>query len=63
MDGLGRDVIEMLDAPSMHTVSFCGLSKGGMVGQWLGVRAPERASADWCAPISTNQAPSPLVAA
>jgi len=42
MDRLGRDVIEMLDALSISAVSFCGLSKGGMVGQWLGVRAPER---------------------
>lgn len=42
MDQLGRDVIEMLDALSIPAVSFCGLSKGGMVGQWLGVRAPER---------------------
>jgi 3-oxoadipate enol-lactonase len=44
MDRLGRDVIEMLDALSIQTVSFCGLSKGGMVGHWLGVRAPERLS-------------------
>lgn len=42
MDRLGRDVIEMLDALSVSKVLFCGLSKGGMVGQWLGIRAPER---------------------
>lgn len=42
MDRLGRDVIELLDALDIPDVTFCGLSKGGMVGQWLGYRAPER---------------------
>ncbi|MAM39073.1 MAG: 3-oxoadipate enol-lactonase [Sphingobium sp.] len=42
MDRLGRDVIELLDALAIPKVRFCGLSKGGMVGQWLGIRAPER---------------------
>jgi 3-oxoadipate enol-lactonase len=42
MDRLGRDVIELLDALGLAQVAFCGLSKGGMVGQWLGYRAPDR---------------------
>lgn len=42
MDRLGRDAVQLLDALNLETVDFCGLSKGGMVGQWLGVRAPER---------------------
>lgn len=42
MDRLGRDMVELLDALELQTVSFCGLSLGGMVGQWLGIRAPER---------------------
>lgn len=42
MDRLGRDAIELLDILGLDTVHFCGLSKGGMVGQWLGARAPER---------------------
>jgi 3-oxoadipate enol-lactonase len=42
MDRLGRDAIELLDALGVERVTFCGLSKGGMVGQWLGVRAPDR---------------------
>jgi 3-oxoadipate enol-lactonase len=42
MDRLGRDVIELLDALSLERIYFCGVSKGGMVGQWLGIRAPER---------------------
>ena len=42
MDRLGRDAVQLLDALNLEMVDFCGLSKGGMVGQWLGVRAPER---------------------
>ncbi|WP_447725865.1 3-oxoadipate enol-lactonase [Sphingomonas koreensis] len=42
IDRLGCDVIELLDTLEIHQVDFCGLSKGGMVGQWLGWRAPER---------------------
>lgn len=42
IDRLGRDAVELLDALGIYRVRFCGLSKGGMVGQWLGWRAPER---------------------
>ncbi|ASD27202.1 3-oxoadipate enol-lactonase [Brevundimonas diminuta] len=42
LDRLGRDVVELLDALTLERVAFCGLSLGGMVGQWMGVRAPER---------------------
>jgi 3-oxoadipate enol-lactonase len=42
MDRLGRDVIGLLDALGIERVHYCGLSLGGMVGQWLGYRAPER---------------------
>ncbi len=42
MDRLGRDAVQLLDALDLEQVDFCGLSKGGMVGQWLGFRAPER---------------------
>lgn len=42
LDRLGRDVVELLDAIGLERVHFCGLSKGGMVGQWLGARAPDR---------------------
>ena len=38
IDRLGRDVIELLDQLDISTVDFCGLSLGGMVGQWLGIR-------------------------
>ena len=42
LDRLGRDVVEMLDALDLAKVHFCGLSLGGMVGQWMGVHAPDR---------------------
>jgi 3-oxoadipate enol-lactonase len=35
MDQLGRDALAILDAHKAETAHFCGLSKGGMVGQWL----------------------------
>lgn len=44
IDRLGRDVIELLDALEIEQVAFCGLSMGGMVGQWLAIQAPHRVS-------------------
>ena len=32
---LGRDALAILDAHKVDKAHFCGLSKGGMVGQWL----------------------------
>ena len=42
LERLGFDVLELLDQLGLQRVRFCGLSLGGMIGQWLGVRAPER---------------------
>jgi 3-oxoadipate enol-lactonase len=42
MERLGRDVLAVLDALKIDRVNWCGLSMGGMVGQWLGAHAPER---------------------
>lgn len=42
LDRLGRDVIELMDALGVERAHFCGLSLGGFVGQWLGLRAPDR---------------------
>jgi 3-oxoadipate enol-lactonase len=42
VDRIGRDAIELLDALNIDRVHFLGLSLGGMVGQWLGIHAPER---------------------
>src|ERR1700746_2306731 len=42
MERLGRDVLAVLDALGVAKTNWCGLSMGGMVGQWLGAHAPER---------------------
>jgi 3-oxoadipate enol-lactonase len=42
MERLGRDVLAVLDGLGIKTINWCGLSMGGMVGQWLGANAPER---------------------
>jgi 3-oxoadipate enol-lactonase len=42
MEGLGRDALAVLDGLKLERVNWCGLSMGGMVGQWLGAFAPQR---------------------
>lgn len=42
LDRLGRDVVDMLDLLDIEQAHFCGLSLGGMTGQWLAVHAPAR---------------------
>jgi 3-oxoadipate enol-lactonase len=42
IERLARDILDLLDAQRLERVRFCGLSMGGMVGQWLGAHAPER---------------------
>jgi 3-oxoadipate enol-lactonase len=44
IERLGQDVVEILDASGIERARFCGLSMGGMVGQWLGARAPDATS-------------------
>ncbi len=39
MARLGRDVVAVLDALNIAKINWCGLSMGGMVGQWLGANA------------------------
>lgn len=39
---LGRDVLALADALDIAEFSFCGLSMGGAVGQWLGLNAGAR---------------------
>ena len=39
---LGRDVLAIADACGVERFAFCGLSLGGMIGQWLAAHAPER---------------------
>ena len=42
IEGLGRDVVGLLDALQISTAHYCGLSVGGMIGQWLGINASKR---------------------
>lgn len=42
MEMLGRDALAIMDALDLAKVNWCGLSMGGMVGQWLGANAGER---------------------
>jgi 3-oxoadipate enol-lactonase len=42
MERLGRDVLAVLDGLGIEKINWCGLSMGGMVGQWLGANAPNR---------------------
>jgi 3-oxoadipate enol-lactonase len=42
VEDIARALIELLDELGMAQAAFCGLSLGGMVGQWLGAKAPER---------------------
>jgi 3-oxoadipate enol-lactonase len=42
MQHFGRDVLAILDGLGIERVHWCGLSMGGMVGQWLGAHAPHR---------------------
>ncbi|GAA4395009.1 3-oxoadipate enol-lactonase [Nibrella viscosa] len=42
IDRLGQDVIDLLDTLDIRQAYFCGLSMGGLIGQWLGIHHPER---------------------
>jgi 3-oxoadipate enol-lactonase/4-carboxymuconolactone decarboxylase len=57
IERLGRDVLALVEALGISKFAFCGLSLGGMIGQWLGVHAPDRVTAL----VLANT--SPLVAA
>ena len=42
IEQLGRDVLLLLDHVHAPRAYFCGVSMGGVTGQWLGIHAPER---------------------
>jgi 3-oxoadipate enol-lactonase len=42
MEMLGRDAVAVMDGLGLKTVNWCGLSMGGMEGQWLGANAANR---------------------
>jgi len=60
---LAADALAVLDSLHIEKAAFVGLSKGGMVGQWLGAHAPERLTrlvlantAAWMGPAQAWQA-------
>jgi len=42
LDQLGNDVLALADALGIEKFAFCGLSLGGMTGQWIAANAPQR---------------------
>ncbi|MDR6548159.1 3-oxoadipate enol-lactonase/4-carboxymuconolactone decarboxylase [Chryseobacterium rhizosphaerae] len=42
VDLLGIDVIDLLNDLKIDKVAFCGLSMGGLIGQWLSIHHPQR---------------------
>src|SRR5277367_6990159 len=40
--GLAQDVVGLLDALQIPSAHYCGLSIGGLIGQWLGIHAAKR---------------------
>jgi 3-oxoadipate enol-lactonase/4-carboxymuconolactone decarboxylase len=45
IEQLGRDVIGLTDFLGVQNFSFCGISLGGAIGQWLAINAPDRLTA------------------
>lgn len=42
LDQLGQDVVNLLDHLNIKKAEFCGISMGGLTGQWLAINKPER---------------------
>lgn len=42
LNQLGQDVINLLDYLNIDKAFFCGISMGGMTGQWLAIHYPDR---------------------
>jgi len=45
IEQLGADALALVDALGIDRFAFCGLSLGGMIGQWLAAHAPDRLTA------------------
>ncbi|MDO5650755.1 MAG: 3-oxoadipate enol-lactonase [Moraxella sp.] len=42
LDDLGADVLDVLNDVGAERAHFCGISMGGLIGQWLGIHSPKR---------------------
>ncbi len=45
IEQLGRDVLAIADSLRIQKFAFCGLSLGGMTGQWISIHVPARLTA------------------
>ncbi len=57
IEQLGRDALGLVDSLGISKFAFCGLSLGGMIGQWLGINAPDRLTGLILANTSPRVAP------
>ena len=59
VENLGADLLGLLDGLEIAQADFCGLSMGGVIGQWLALHAPHRLRklvlADTAAKIGTAE--------
>jgi len=55
LEQLGKDALSVADAAGAARFAFCGVSLGGMIGQWLAVNAPDRVTAV----VLANTSPKP----
>jgi 3-oxoadipate enol-lactonase len=61
VEQLARDALALADALGIGRFAFCGLSLGGMIGQWLGAHAGDRVTRLALANTSARFAdPSPM---
>jgi 3-oxoadipate enol-lactonase/4-carboxymuconolactone decarboxylase len=58
IEQLGRDVLGLMDALGISKFAFCGLSLGGMIGQWLGRYAADRVTGVILANTSPRMLPA-----
>jgi len=42
LEQLGQDIVNLLDHLNIAKAAFCGISMGGLTGQWLAIHKPER---------------------
>jgi len=63
IERLGRDALALADALGIQRFAFCGLSIGGMIGEWLGANAGHRLTSLVLANTSPRTAdPNPMEA-
>jgi 3-oxoadipate enol-lactonase / 4-carboxymuconolactone decarboxylase len=55
IEQLAQDVLALADALGIERFAFCGLSLGGMIGQWLAAHVPDRITAV----VLANTSPRP----